>query len=351
MPRQLLNEYLTPSEFTITELARAVDETTPKQRRILQFAELVEHATRRVEFEVLIEQLNQVANIVGFSDSSIMTKGARFETRMISPFHIKNLYPFKATDEDGMVIRQGEGYAIDRSGLAYSTQDLEEKRLNLIRWAIMAMLNDKNFTYVDGKLKISVPYTRDILNLTDPSTKWDDAAFDLLDEIYRVKQEFYANFGQLPNIAFMNGAMGRVLVKDKTARAAYVAAQSSDPENSSQMWDAFNYSGINWNILHDPYPTLDGTLKQPVDDARIIFGVTNHNLGPDGEPVGGPESGLPVKIHRCSNILNANDASRPFYDFLPISEDPWQGAVRMYDNIIPSVMKRGVFQHLNNCLT
>lgn len=354
MPRQLLNEYLNPEDITPDMLDGAVDEITPKQRRIFDFVSPESHDTDKVEYDVVIEQFNQSANIVGFSDSSIMIQGLKTERRLVTPFHVKNAYPFSINDRDGIVRRGGpDGFQIDLAGIAYATAYLEEARMNLMANALMSCVNDKQFTYIDGKLKITVPYTREILDLTTPSTKYNaGASFDLLDEWQKTKQEFYENSGLIPDTIFVNPAMGRVIVADPDVRAAYRASQSSDPDNTARTWESFNYNGININILHDKYPDLTGTLQSAVADERIIWMASNVMASDGGLPgAGGPEVGRPLRLHRCSNILNANRPTRPYYDSYEVSKDPWSHAVRLYDNMIPGIYKIGVIQHQDNCLS
>lgn len=328
-------EFIAPSDMTPDFLAGAVDETQPRAQRILDFAERVAHDSEEISFDVIIEQYDGPADIVGFSDSSKLVKGMKTTRQRIEPFHIKNSYPFKVTDRNGYVVRQGGMHMITREGVAHATMYLEQRRRNIMRIACLAMINDRRFTYVNGKKKIVIPYEREIGKLTTPSIKVGDASFDLTLYLYNLKQEFYLATRQMPDTIFMNSNTGQKFIQIPQLRAAFEAAQSSDPENTSALWDSFNYGGMNFNILHEQYPRTDGTLANPIDDNRIIATVAQVEGA-------GPESGSPIKIHSARNVLNDNDANSPYYDSYSLSQDPWAHAERMYDNMIPSVMKTNI---------
>lgn len=341
MPEAYEAEYYTPDQITPDFLAGAVDETQPRLMRVLDFAERVENETETIEIDVIIEQYDEAADLAGFSDSSKLVKGREATKRLVQPFHVKNSYPFMVTDRGRYVQRQGSSYTISGEGVAAAIEYLEQRRRNLLRIALLAMMNDRQFVYAKDKLKITVPYTQDIGKLTTPGTKLGDGGFDLTKFIYDLKQEFYTAAGQLPTTVFMNSNSGGKLLQNSSLKAAFLASQSSDPENSGQLWESFNYGGINWNILHEKYPRLDGTLADPIDNGRLVATV-------DQVQAVGPEAGAPFKILSAENVLNNFDAGSPYYDTYSLGEDPWGMAVRLYDNMIPAVMKRNIVMQMDD---
>jgi len=344
MARQKLKEYYTPDEISPELLRGAVDETTPRQRRILDFVQLRQHDNGLMRLKVYVQQVDRFASVVGFSDSSIRVQGLKTEEKVVSPFHIKNFYEFKATDEDGFVVPAGNGFAITREGIAYGVQTMEEYRQNLQVWALLAMLNDKQFTYADGDFKIVIPYTDEIGDLDDPTNPLDDGSAEPFKYIFTMKDAFYKLTKQKPNLVFMNATTGGKFTGVDEVKAAFVAQRSVDPDRADAMFESFTWNGIRWVILHEEYPDLDGTLKDAVADDRMLVTV-------DSVMGAGPESGRPFQINRARNVLNRDNAGRPHYDQFPISDDPWASGTRLYDNMIPTISKRNIVMHWNNVTT
>lgn len=339
MARQKLKEYYKPEELTPELLAGLVDETEYRPRAILNFVEPVGHSDEQIRQEILIQQVDRFANIVGFSDSSIKTEGVRTTTRFIDPFHVKNYHEFKSTDSR-FLQRSGDGWQISADGVRQSTTMQEDRRLNLLHWSFLSMLNDKQFSYADGDFMLTVPYSGDISDLTNPSAVLNDGN-PPFERILAMKNEFLRAAGQPPDLAFMNAVTGGRFIEIPEVNAAFVAQQSSDPDESARMFEMFFWNGINWVILHEEYPDVSGTLQAPVDDNRMIMTVANvMDPNPD-------VAGLPFKMHRASNQLNTNDSSRPFYDMFEVSNDPAAFGHRLYDNWIPGVAKRNVVFHWN----
>ena len=337
MPETYEQPYYTPEEITPQLLSGAVDETQPRLSRVTEFAERLERDSENIEIEVMIEQYDEAAHVVGFSDSSILVDGMKATRRVINPFHIRNASAIKAGDRRGEVMRQGDGFVVSQDAINRRIAYLERRRSVLQRIALLSMINDRQFTYNDPerKIKISIPYVADIGKMAAVATKIGAAGFNMTAYLYATKSEFYKASGQVPTHAFMNSKTGGKAIEDPGLRAAFEAAQSSDPDNSGRLFDSFTYGGINFNILHEQYPLLDGTLKDPIDDGRIVWTV--EEVEGTGE-----EAGSPFKILSAENIFNNDDAGSPYFDSYHISDDPFQIGVRMYDNMIPTILKKNI---------
>lgn len=337
MARQKIKEFYAPEELTPELLDGLVDETELRPRQILSLVDPIAHDSEEIWIDVMIQQTDRHANIVGFSDSSIATKGLETERKHVSPFHVKNYREYKVTDSK-FVQRSGGNFTISAAGLRASTSYLEDLRLNLVHWAVLAMINDRQFTYQDGDTLLTVPFTEEIGILTPPGTKLD-AANAALGETNAMKSEYFRKTGQVPNVGIMSSATGRKFADIDEVKAAYVALQSRDPENSGQLFERFTWNGITWIMLHEQYPDLDGGLRDPIDSGRIVITVDNV-IDPDPDAAGSP-----FKLHRAATPLNGEDSSGPFYDVFEVSKDPESWGHRLYDNFIPGVAKRNVVMH------
>jgi len=338
MARQKIKEFYEPEELTSDLLAGLVDETTYRPRAILRFVSPVSHQTQTIELDVIVGQVDRFANIVGFADSSIKTEGVKTSKKFVSPFHVKNYMEFRLTDSK-MVQKTGDTITISADGIRQSTEMQEDRRMNLMHWSILSMINDKQFTYQDGDLLVTVPFSTEIGNLTSPALALNNSGATIFPYIMAMKNQYLRLSGQTPNLVMMNATTGGKFIGIPAVNAAFVAAQSSDPDNSDAMFDSFNWNGIQWVILHEEYPDLDGTLQAPIADHRMIVTVSNvMDPNPD-------VAGLPFKVHRASNALNGNNPSGPFYDTFEVSNDPYSMGHRQYDNWIPGVAKANVVFH------
>jgi len=340
MARQRIKEFYTPEELTPELLNGMTDELEYRPRAILNFVDPVSHDSEKIELDILIQPVDRFANIVGFADSSIKTEGRQTEKAYRSPFHVKNYEGFKATDSK-MVQRSGNSYAISADGVRMSTEMQEDRRMNLMHWSVLSMINDKQFTYQDGDFLVTVPFTEDIGNLTPPTLALNNASATIFPYILSMKNEYLRQSGQAPNLVFMNAYTGGRFIGIPQVNAAFVAQQSSDPDNSNAMFESFTWNGITWVILHEEYPDLAGALQAPIADNRMIVTVSNV-LDPNSQV-----AGKPFKVHRASNALNANNPTRAYYDTFEVSNDPFEIGHRMYDNWIPGIAKRNVVFHWN----
>lgn len=337
MPRQKIKEFYTPEEITPEMLVGMVDETELRPKRILDFVDLIEHDSEKIERDIFVQQSDQFASIVGFSDSPIRTEGMIAERKSISPFHMKNYTEFDETNSKLMDV-SGDSVAISSAGLAASTKSLESKRKNLQHWAVLAMINDREFSYQDDDLSITIPYTDEVGVLTAPGTKLDTLGAATA-ETDLMKTEYYRLNRQIPTLAFMSAATAAKFKAIADVKASFVPLQSSDPDLTASMFEGFLWNGIQWVILHEQYPILDGTLKDAIDSGRIIMTVENVD---DPNP---EASGSPFKLHRASNNLNRNDTSGPRYSMFKVSEKPIKWGHDMYDNMIPGTAKRNAVMH------
>jgi major capsid protein E len=340
MARQKIKEYYLPEELTPELLTGLVDETEYRPRAILNFVDAVSHDGETIELNVLTQQVDRFSNIVGFADSSIKTEGVKTSKRFVDPFHVKNYHEFKSTDSKNMQ-RAGAGWSLSSDGVRMSTEMQEDRRMNLMHWSVLAMINDKQFSYADGDLLITVPYTDQIGDLTAPTVPLNNAAAEVFSEILSMKNEYLRTAGQIPTLIFMNAVTGGKFIEIPEVNGAFVAQQSSDPDKSNDMFESFFWNGITWVILHEEYPDLAGTLQAPIADHRMIVTAANI-LDPDSDV-----AGQPFKVHRASNALNNGDSSRAFYDVFEVSKDPYALGHRMYDNWIPGVAKSNVVFHWN----
>jgi Phage major capsid protein E len=344
MARQKIKEFYAPEELTPELLSGLVDETEYRPRAILNFVDAVSHDSETIQLDIHVQQVDRFANIVGFSDSSLKTEGIKTERKFVDPFHVKNYHEFKATDSKNMQ-RSGSEWTLSADGVRMSTEMQEDRRMNLMHWSILSMINDKQFAYQDGDLLLTIPFGDEISDLTSPALPLDNASAKMFASILAMKNEYLRLSGQTPNLIFMNAATGGKFIEIPEVNGSFVAQQSSDPDDSASMFESFTWNGITWVILHEEYPDLDGALKAPIDDDRMIVTVSNV-LDPDPDV-----AGQPFKVHRASNQLNANDPSRAFYDVFEVSKDPYALGHRMYDNWIPGVAKRTVVFHWNAVTT
>jgi len=333
MARQKIKEFYAPEELTPELLNGLVDETELRPMEILQFVDLVQHETETIELDVLIQQTDRFANIVGFADSSIATKGLETEKKFVNPFHVKNYHEFKLTDSKFMQ-RSGESVVISAAGIAQSSAMQEQKRRNLLHWATLAMIDQRTFTYQDGDKLLTVDYTSEIGVLPAPTGGVIDVSGFALRETNRMKNTYYRLNRQVPNLAFMSAATALLFTDIAEVKAAYVALQSADPESSASLFQRFSWNGMVWVILHEQYPDIAGMLLDPITKGRIVVTVDSV-LDPNPDAAGSP-----FKMHRASNALNNNNAARPFYDMFEVSNDPIAWGHRLYDNMVPGVSKR-----------
>ena len=344
MAQQKIKEFYEPHELTPDLLAGMADETEYRPREILNFVDPVSHDSSKIELKVLVQQVDRFANIVGFSDSSIRTEGVKTELRFISPFHVKNYEEFRLTDENPTTMQKSADGTVTVSTAAIqgSTAMQEDRRLNLLQWSLLAMINDKQFSYADGDIMVTVPYNDDIGTLTAPSVALNNSSAEIFKEILAMKNAFLRASGQRPTLAFMSATTGGKFIQIPEVNAAFRAQQSSDPDKLDDMTESFVWNGIRWVIMHEEYPSVDGTLKDPIAANRMVMTVDRVM---DPNPI---VSGNPFKMHRASNQLNGNDASRPYYDMFDVSKDPLAVGHRLYDNWIPMPAKRNVVFHWNN---
>lgn len=334
--KQQLKEFYRPEEVTAEVLQGVIDEREPRRKPMMQYVEAQSHDGELIEVPILIQQRERFANITGFSDSSILVRGMKTEKKLVAPFHVKNAYEFKATEDEDNLRRTGDGardYEVSQDGLVEATDELERRRENLQFWAIAAMLNDKQFTYDDGDKRLTVSYAEEVLDLTAAGTALN-AAGDPYYETDLMKDEYYAITGQAPTLAFINGPSSADLKKNGKIQAGLTPQQPSDPDPSGPSFSMFEFNGILWVVVHDRYPLLTGGTKKAVDDGFAIVTVLQDERG----------GGAPMKIHRASNILNRNNAAGPSYDSFIPSEDPFTMAVRLYDNMIPGTSRKGIVQ-------
>jgi hypothetical protein len=335
--KQELKEFYRPEEVTADVLQGVIDEREPRRKPMMQYVEAQAHDGELIEVPILIQQRERFANITGFSDSSVLVRGMKTEKKLVAPFHVKNAYEFKATEDEDNLRRTGDGardYEVSQEGLVEATDDLEGRRENLQFWAIAAMVNDKQFTYDDGDKVISISYAEEILDLTNPGTALNDAGADPYYETDIMKDEFYAATGQQPTLAFINGPTSATFKSHDKVQAGLTPQQPSDPDPSGPSFSMFEFNGITWVVIHDRYPLLTGGQKAAVDNGYAIMTVLQDQRG----------GGMPMKIHRAANILNRNNPAGPSYDSFIPSEDPFTMAVRLYDNMIPGVSRKGIVQ-------
>lgn len=338
MPKkQQLKEFYTPEEVTPAILQGAIDEREPRRKPMMRFVEAQGHDDELIEMPILVQQRERFANIQGFSDSSILVRGMKTEARLIAPYHVKNAYEFKATENEDVLVRTGEGardYALTQEGIVEGTDELEMMRENLQFWAIAAMANDKQFTYDDGNKTLTVSYASESEDLTNPGVDFDGAV-DPYYETDLMSAEFYADCGQRPTLAFVNGTTAANLKKVDDIKQGLTPQQPSDPDPSGDtFFDGFVFNGILFLPIHDVYPTLDGTTKKAVDDGYALVTVMQDERG----------GGMPMKVHRAANILNRNNSSRAFYDSFVIGEDPFSMGIRLYDNLIPGLSRKNILR-------
>lgn len=335
--KQLLKEFYKPEEVTPELLMGAVDEREPRRKPLLRFVEAEGHDDELISMPIIVQQRERFANIQGFSDSSILVRGMKTEEKKVAPFHVKNAYEFKATENEDVLARINDGptgYALSQEGVAEAVDELESMRENLQFWAIAAMVNDKQFTYKDGNKLLTVNYTEEIEDLTDPSLFFDDTAnVDPYFETDTMYAEYYEAVGQKPTLILVNGTTAATVKKIADVKQGLTPQQPSDPDPSGNtFFDGFVFNGALWLPIHDLYPDLDGTLKKSVADGFALVTVLEDER----------TNGLPMKIHRAANTLNRDSSARAYYDSFIIGQDPFAMAVRLYDNLIPGLSRKNI---------
>lgn len=330
-----VKEFYTPDEVEPGMLAGMRLELEPRQRRILDLVDVVEHDDEQIELEVFIQQPDRFAPLVGFTDPTILFKDLEVDTQRVSPFHMRAGHPFDIRSK--FVSKQGGQYMISAAGMAWAMEQLERARLNRYVHAILSMINDRQFTYVDDpddpQKTITVPYTADVGTLDDPSSDIG-AGYKPYKESDLAKAAYYDLTGQVPTVALLSG---KTAAEHKEVTGVTETIQPQAPrdvalagDTAGASWEEYDFNGIRHIVMHDKYPTADGTLKDAVDEGYIVYMAAT--LAADGSPM--------LKMHKARNIENEFDASSPFYEMLQISNDTWKAAEKFYDNMIPGIGRR-----------
>lgn len=328
--------FYTVDELDSEFLDDAVNESEARHGRILEYVELEEHDESQIEVKVIVQQDDRMASIVGFGDAPKFVKGRKARRDRVDPFHISNAKKFDIEDPELEV--QNDEPVIEASGVASGIDYLEGLRANTQNAAVLAMLNEKNFTWKDGDIVVNVPYGDLIGDLPDVSDNWNDDTLNNYDPLYDcdIAREKFAelNNGAPAKVAFVNGTTAAVIKQGDIVRQHLVKQQPSDPDDYSDSFEMFMFGGFLWIPLRFQYPSKSG-LQKPVADGRAI--VTSDQIpGVDG---------YPIKLNRASNKRNNADSSGPNYQARELSRRPHAAALDMYDNLIPTISKTNGVMH------
>lgn len=337
--------YLRAEDMTPDFLAGISEGTTVPHREILDFVERItfpymdSKPSGAIMRRVHMTKKTRRASIVGFADRSINLRGDQIREVMIEPFHIKNKAMHKAGDA-GFSLAAGGEPQLDQMTATMAVDALETARLNLVVEAFCAMVDAKQFRYVDDQdMIITIPYGADIADMPDagsfPASTGDfsNANCNALVEVRGAKAAYRNQQGiDFPfALAFINPTTAGMMLKNASIKAIYQPIQPSDPDRTAETYDGFVFDGVQWIVLHKSYATPDG--EQPaIADGYAVVTVPQH-----------PRTGRrPMQWLSCETIFNRQNAEEPYYDTLVEGNDPPEIGPRVYDNGIPAPSERGI---------
>lgn len=343
--------YLRADQMTPEFYNNLLEGETIPHREILQYVVRKTHARMEgkpsgaILKRVNISNRKRAAAIVGFADRSIKMRSDKFREQLIEPFTMKTKYPFTVEDPEYRLDSSGRP-SVDAGGAARAVASLEQGRLNRVVEAVLAMLDSRQFLYKDNNgLVIQIDYSLDIPNLTaagaHSQSTGDFSDANTVKSVYEsraMKAEYRAQAGIdfTPRIAFINPTTAGVLMLVSGVVAKYIPLSSSDPDRIPETYDAIEFDGITYIVLHKTYPAYDAN-GQLVDLPAVEDGWAV--LMPETDPATGEG---PIEWHSVETTLNREDASGPYYDTIVEGEDPAEISPRMYDNGIPAPSRRGV---------
>lgn len=334
-------EFYTSDELDFATLMGVVDELEPRAFAILNYVSRIANDTDKITVKVRTYQATSTSPIVGFADRTPLSKGFEADEFDAYPFHIKE--GWEADVGSKYLMRQGETFGITAEGVVAGVGFLEDRRLELLSSMWHTALNEKVFTWRDQpdptkptKKVLSMDFSGEIWDLTDPDTDLDDDDAKVFIEVDAMSEEFFETAGFFPDTAFVNGRSLNTLKGNAEIYKTIRPQATNEPDKSMDVRDAIMISGVNFIALRGKYTTSTGAKAGPVDDGRAI--VTNlAKTFEDGYGI--------LRHESAANILNDMDASRAYYSSFEVSKRPPSVALDVYDNGVPVIAHRHGVAH------
>jgi len=325
-----LQDYLRPEDITQEYLQGVLDESVPRHQEILELVDPIGHDDDQIKQRIWVQQEDRRASIVGFSDRYPRVRGRKVEEMRISPFTVKNARPFTVEDDE-LELDSEMNPMISEQGIVDATNFLERLRATLQVNALLSAINDKQFSYQDGDRTLTIPYSEQVKDAPDPSNFWDNSSLDPYYETNILKENFFADTGQVPDLVMLSGLTSANVLTGNKMDQAFQKQQPSDPE--VQTFEEFTFNDMTFRVFRHKRVTPTG-LKDAIDEGFGI--VTVKEMAEDGTS--------PLKMHRAATKLNNRDPSGPRFDPIVDDSETKQISLGMYDNLIPGFGKRKIVQ-------
>lgn len=342
-----------PDWFTFSELSNRVlagafdasrEEGPGKQRRLLDFFagpsedDSLSHDTEddKIPREVeVLDEPDRVSEIRDYTSPSVPVQAKTVEMQRISPFHIREHYPF-TLDSDFVERGPGGEYRIRREGVREAVGTLQPRRDELYRLSAVEMLASKSFSYQLENGAISIPFSDYIGDLDDASTgagSYVGSGFG-----YSATQLMKSNYADenrmLPDTVLIRGDLAAEVIAEAEVDAKMHPQQPSDNPEEIQTFSQFTFDGLRWIVLHNPVVDEFGNTVQPLPAKTAI--VFSSRM---------PSGRMPFTFHKVENTANAGDTARPYLEPLIESRDTFKGKIKLYDNLVPSIRQKNIAMH------
>lgn len=323
-------EFLTPEELTPEFFAGALNEAEERHREILSLVDLEEHDGEKIEQEVIVQQHDRQASIVGIVDRFPRVRGDKVETMLIDPFHIKNAKTFDESDDELQLDSAGMPM-LAQSGMASAMNYLEKLRQNLVVNALLSAITTKGFTYSSGDMKIQLDFSDQVKDLTPPSSgDWDDNAnCEPYVEQDAFINEFFDATGQRPTRVLVSGKTAATLKQLDEVAATYQKQAPRDPE--VETFEEFVFDSMLYRILRKKRLDSSGSLVDAIPEG---YGVVTVDTVDE-------TNGSPFLWHRAQT-KRQTDTSGPLYRSWVDGEEVAAISIGMQDNGIPGFAKRSI---------
>lgn len=341
MPLAIKKHYLT-SEITPEMLTGMVNESVQRHSRMLDYVQVVPTDAEKIEVSVFVQQIDKPSPLVGFNDTTPLSKGQTREGFDAYPVHIKEGYPIDTTSP--FLVRQGNDLGVSAEGLVVATDHLERNRLDTLRMIWLTVLSEKSLVWSSQRdpnapsdIGIRLPYDdsfNDLTALTGTDQLNNDASkiFELIDA---AQEEYYEATGFFAELMFVNGTTFNVL-KGHPQVAPTIRAQATDePDRSVSTREEVEIGGLTVVALRGQYLKSDGTMGKPLANGLGVLATTR--LLSDGFSA--------IRWVKAANLLNDRNASAPRYGVTDVSKLPPKVVVDMYDNGIPVLPHRKALAH------